>query len=90
VDVTRKATSHAPRIVAEAGASAEAAPAEEEQKTATSVASNSPARIFIPGSLFSTIIVMPRLINKVDTVTVASFSLRDPPYDAPAHWMRKS
>jgi hypothetical protein len=52
VDETRKPTSHAPRIVPETGASAKAAPAEEVEKTATSVARNSPERIIIPGHPF--------------------------------------
>jgi hypothetical protein len=45
----RKATSHAPRIVAGAG-SAFAPPAEETEKTATSVANKSRSLIFIPGT----------------------------------------
>jgi hypothetical protein len=62
VDVMRKATSHAPRIVDGAG-SVGAAPAEEGKKPATRIASDSPARIFIPCHLFSIIIVLTRRIN---------------------------
>jgi hypothetical protein len=84
----RKATSHAPRIVDGAG-SVGAAPAEEGKKPATRIASDSPARIFIPCHLFSIIIVLIRRING-GTVTVASFPLRDPPLDASSPWMRES
>src|SRR4030065_1855440 len=55
--------SHAPSTPAGTGPSAEAARAEEEEKTAISVASNSPARIFIQGHPSSIIILSVRLIN---------------------------